>query len=248
LNAAGQIDAPPKPITWLGESRRNLRTFPEDVKDDIGVALFWAQKGGKHADAKALYGFGGAGVLEVVEDHDGDTYRAVYTVKFAERVYVLHCFQKEIEEARQNTATRQGFDPQAAQASRKTGRTMAKEISKMSGDIIDFEEGSENVFADIGVRDPEESLLRAKLARQIADLIKKRGLSQNQIGAILGVDQSKVSKIVRGRISGFTSDRLFRFLNALGCDVRIEVGAAKTTKLAAAGARAARGRIVVVGL
>jgi phage-related protein len=91
----------PKPIRWLGDSRRKIRTFPEDVKDDIGAALFWAQKGSKHPDAKPLSGFGGAGVLEVVEDHDGDTYRAVYTVKFRERIYVLHCFQKKSKRGNQ---------------------------------------------------------------------------------------------------------------------------------------------------
>src|SRR5271157_3342506 len=92
----------------------------------------------------------------------------------------------------------------------------------MSKDIK-FQEGSGNVFADIGVRDPEESLVRAKLAKQIVELIQKKGLRQNEVAEILGVDQPKVSKLVRGRISGFTSDRLFRFLNALGCDVEIRV-------------------------
>jgi len=91
----------PKPIRWLGDSRTRLRKFPENVKDDIGTALFWAQKGAKHPDAKPLSGFGGAGVLEVVEDHQGDTYRAVYTVKFAARIYVLHCFQKKSRRGRQ---------------------------------------------------------------------------------------------------------------------------------------------------
>jgi phage-related protein len=61
----------------------------------MGFALWQAQQGGKHRDAKVLKGFGGAGVLEVVEDHDGDTYRAVYTVKFAGAVYVLHAFRKK---------------------------------------------------------------------------------------------------------------------------------------------------------
>ena len=79
-------------------------------------------------------------------------------------------------------------------------------------------EGSGNVFADIGVRDPDGSLVRAKLAKQIAELIRRKRLRQNQVADILGVDQSKVSKLVRGRISGFTSDRLLRYLNALGCD------------------------------
>lgn len=79
----------------MGDSLERLRTFPENVKDDIGAALMWAQKGAKHPDAKPLRGFGGASVLEIEEDYDGDTYRAVYTVRFKERIYVLHCFQKK---------------------------------------------------------------------------------------------------------------------------------------------------------
>lgn len=69
--------------------------MPEDVIDVFGFALHLAQMGKKHDQAKPLKGFGGASVLEVVEDHMGDTYRAIYTVKIAEKVYVLHCFQKK---------------------------------------------------------------------------------------------------------------------------------------------------------
>ena len=84
-----------KPLIWIGSAKRDLRTFPEEVKDSVGFALYVAQQGGKHADAKPLRGFGSAGVLEIVEDHDGDTYRAVYTVRLAGCVYVLHAFQKK---------------------------------------------------------------------------------------------------------------------------------------------------------
>jgi len=69
--------------------------MPDEVKDFFGHALRLAQFGGKHVDAKPLKGFGGAGVLEVVEDYRGDAYRAVYTVRFPTAVYVLHCFQKK---------------------------------------------------------------------------------------------------------------------------------------------------------
>jgi phage-related protein len=89
------IAKPLKPVTWLGDSLSRLRSFPEEVKDDVGAALMWAQMGDKHADAKPMRGFGGASVLEIVENHDGDTYRAVYTVRYKERIYVLHCFQKK---------------------------------------------------------------------------------------------------------------------------------------------------------
>jgi len=69
--------------------------FSEDVKDVFGYALHLAQRGEKHLDAKPLKGFSGTKTLEVVEDHRGDTYRAVYTVKFEGYVFVLHCFQKK---------------------------------------------------------------------------------------------------------------------------------------------------------
>ena len=84
-----------KPVKWVGSAKRDLDGMPEDVKDVFGHAIDLAQAGGKHQDAKVMTGFGSAGVLEVVEDDGGDTYRAVYTVKFSGWVYVLHCFQKK---------------------------------------------------------------------------------------------------------------------------------------------------------
>lgn len=84
-----------KPLKWVGSSKRDLDVMPEEVKDLFGHAIDLAQAGGKHPDAKPLAGFGSAGVLEVVEDHGGGTYRAVYTIKFFGWVYVLHCFQKK---------------------------------------------------------------------------------------------------------------------------------------------------------
>jgi phage-related protein len=88
-------DVPLKPVVWVGSSRQDLRAFPAAVQRLMGYALFVAQQGGKHRDAKVMTGFGGAGVLEVVEDFRGDTFRAVYTLKFAGTVYVLHAFQKK---------------------------------------------------------------------------------------------------------------------------------------------------------
>jgi phage-related protein len=87
--------ARPKPLVWIGSSKKDLKTFPEEIQDVLGYALYVAQMGGKHPDAKPLKGFGGAGVLEIVDDHQGDTYRAVYTVKLREVVYALHAFQKK---------------------------------------------------------------------------------------------------------------------------------------------------------
>ena len=89
-----------KPVVWVGSSLRDLREFPEPIQDQMGYALYVAQRGGKHRDAKALGGLGGAGVLEVVTDYRGDTFRAVYTVRYAATVFVLHAFQKKSKTGR----------------------------------------------------------------------------------------------------------------------------------------------------
>ncbi|MGB7219287.1 MAG: type II toxin-antitoxin system RelE/ParE family toxin [Vicinamibacterales bacterium] len=92
---ATHSDTEPKPVRWISSSKDDLSAFPEDVKRRVGGALWDAQVGRKAPFVKPLKGFGGAGVLEVVDDFDGNTYRAVYTVRFAGVVYVLHAFQKK---------------------------------------------------------------------------------------------------------------------------------------------------------
>lgn len=92
---ASDIPPPVKPLRWVGSSRGDLRTFPTPVRQEVGFALYLAQLGRKAPKVKPLRGFGGAGVLEVVSNHDGDTYRAVYTIKLPTGVYVLHAFQKK---------------------------------------------------------------------------------------------------------------------------------------------------------
>jgi phage-related protein len=84
-----------KPLEWISSSYKDLMALPSDVRRRFGYALSLAQMGDQDDAAKVLKGFGGAGVLEVIEDDAGGTYRAVYTVKFAETVFVLHCFQKK---------------------------------------------------------------------------------------------------------------------------------------------------------
>jgi phage-related protein len=84
-----------RPVIWVGSSRRNLRGFPREVRREIGQALFTAQQGETDPSAKPLRGFGGGAVLEIVADQVGGTWRAVYTVRFREAVYVLHAFQKK---------------------------------------------------------------------------------------------------------------------------------------------------------
>lgn len=89
------VERSPKALFWIGSSRRDLKEFPREVRKVFGFALWQAQNGGRHTRAKPLKGFGSSGVLEVAEDHQGNAYRAVYTVRFAGTVYVLHAFQKK---------------------------------------------------------------------------------------------------------------------------------------------------------
>lgn len=84
-----------KPVEWVGSSYRDFTSFPEGVQQEMGYSLYLAQAGRMHQSAKSLKGFGGAGVVELVEDGQHGTYRAVYTVKFENAVYVLHAFQKK---------------------------------------------------------------------------------------------------------------------------------------------------------
>jgi phage-related protein len=83
-----------KPITWMGSSQRDLREFPKEVRQDIGVALHWAQQGRVHSAAKPMKGSLRT-VMEIVSDFDGDAFRAMYTTRIGDEIYVLHAFQKK---------------------------------------------------------------------------------------------------------------------------------------------------------
>ena len=122
------MDKPPslKPLYWVGGSKRDLRSLPGPVEDLFGYALYLAQDGKKHEQAKPLKGFGSAGVLEVVEDWDRSTYRAVYTVRFEGAVFVLHMFQKK---SKRGAATPKA-DIDLIRERLKVAEQFAKEISR----------------------------------------------------------------------------------------------------------------------
>ena len=113
-----------KPLEWISSSYKDLMALPPDVRRRFGYALSLAQKGDHDDAAKVLKGFGSAGVLEVVEDDVGGTYRAVYTVKFAEAVFVLHCFQKK---SKSGIATPKA-DMDIIRARLKVAEALAKEL------------------------------------------------------------------------------------------------------------------------
>jgi len=122
------MDKPPslKPLYWVGSSKRDLRSLPGPVEDLFGYALYLAQDGKKHEQAKPLKGFGSAGVLEVVEDWNRSTYRAVYTVRFEGVVFVLHIFQKK---STRGTATPKA-DIDLIRERLKVAERFAKELSR----------------------------------------------------------------------------------------------------------------------
>jgi phage-related protein len=88
-------EQPARPVTWIGSSRGDLKRFPPPVRRDVGKALYAAQRGETDPAAKPMRGFGGARVMEIVDLHDTNAYRAVYTAQFGEAIYVLHAFQKK---------------------------------------------------------------------------------------------------------------------------------------------------------
>jgi predicted XRE-type DNA-binding protein/phage-related protein len=226
-----------KPVIWIASSRDDLRGFPEDVKDRVGHALWFAQTDRRHDSARLLKGFGDAGVLEVIESHEGNAYRAVYTIRYAGYVYVLHLLPEEVEAGPCDADARDEPSrvPAHAREERLRGTERRnEEMTKSKKPPITL--GSGNVFADIAARDPEEMLVKAQLSGQIVDIIRSRGLTQTAAAKLLGVDQPKVSQLFRGDIRQYTIDRLVRFVTLLQHDVEIRVGAKR---------RRGKGRVIV---
>jgi phage-related protein/predicted XRE-type DNA-binding protein len=210
-----------KPALWIGSSRDDLRAFPDEVRRVMGLAINDAQNGEEHPRAKALKGFGGRSVLEVVDNEDGDTYRAVYTVRFAGVVYVLHAFQKKSKKGIETPKR----DIEVIKGKAQVGRSaLPRELWKRSEDMSNDKKvtaGSGNVFADLGFANPEEELLKAKLIREIRSIIKRRKLTQAKAAILLGLKQPDVSSIITGRVGKFSLDRLVRCLDRL--DYKVDV-------------------------
>lgn len=104
---------------------------------------------------------------------------------------------------------------------------MREEERKNRDEPVVIEESSGNVFADLGLKDPEELLAKAELVHRIRTIIAERKLTQSRAAKLLGIDQPKTSALMRGKLDGFSTDRLFRFLNALGSDVEIIIRPAR---------------------
>ena len=207
------------PVRFMGDSRAVLRQLPDEVKSEIGFALERVQQGKMPVNAKPLKGIA-PGVQEIKSDSKSGTFRAVYMARFQRAVYVLHVFQKkskwgiatpkaEIDLVRRRLA-------QAVEWEAEEERSTMKKP---------YAQGSGNIYADLGMGNPQEAQAKADLAHRIVDIIEGHKLTQVQAAKVLGVDQPKVSALMRGRLTDFSIERLLRFLLLLGHDVHIAVTA-----------------------
>lgn len=220
-----------KKLEWVGSSKKDLLEFTEEIRRFMGYVLYAAQLGKKVSSTKILKGFGGGQVIEIIDMDDSGTYRTVYTVKFEDAIYVLHAFQKK---------SKSGIKTPTQEINLiKSRLKLAQEISKLKKKIrikmkdkkiqesklpdLEYETSSGNVFEDLAIENPEEALLKAELALQINEIISKKKLTQKSAATLLGVDQPKVSALMNGKLSGFSIERLFRFLNDLGQEITINI-------------------------
>lgn len=186
----------------------------------MGFPLWRAQEGKKHPDAKPLKGFSGAGVLEIVADEEGDAYRAISTIRLKHAVYVLHAFQKKSKRGVKTSDSAMDLVRQRLRDAIELDRHATHGGTPMN---IEHERGSGNVFADLGLPNADELFAKAKIVGQISDMIEERHVTQMQAAKTLGIDQPSLSRLLRGRTSGFSMDRLIRMLNAFDYDVTITV-------------------------
>lgn len=156
----------------------------------------------------------GPGIFEIVEDHRGDTYRAVYTVRFADVVYVLHAFQKK---SKTGIKTPQDDVNLIAERLKRAQADYVKEQHTMST----ITHGSTNVFADLGYEDSAERQTKTRLALAVNELLKSRKLKQREIATLLAIPQPKVSALKNYRLDQFSVERLMEFLTTLNQDVEI---------------------------
>ena len=215
----------PRPLVWRGASKTDFLAFPPTVQREMGYALFLAQMGEHHSTmAKTLGGFGGATVIEVRESHDGNAYRAVYTVRYADAVYVLHAFQKKIKEGYRDAQGRNRLDRKTSERSDQgKGRTTMTKTPAAK-------DPTRNVWLQLGFPDAEEHFLKAELVLRLDKAIASLGLTQRAAARRIGATQPELSKILGGKFTEVSLERLMRFLTALGCHIEIKIGAGRENK------------------
>ena len=207
-----------KLLYWEGSSKKDFKEFPVPVQKDMGVSLFVVQLGGTPDSAKPWKGLG-SGVYELVEDHRGDTFRAVYTVKIGDAVHVLHAFQKK---SKSGIATPQ---PDVELIEKRLKAVLARYAANRSRK--DTPQGTDNVLLDLGFDDAEELSAKAALALKLNELIDQRDLSQTEAAHITGMTQPKVSQVRRYKLQNISLERLMQALVSLDQHVEIVVQPAR---------------------
>lgn len=208
-------------LEWIGSSKKDLLALPEAVIDVFGYALHLAQAGRRHSQAKMLHGFG-SGVIEVVEDWRGNAYRAVYTIRYEDRVFVLHVFQKKSKSGVATPKPDLDLIWKRLHAAGLRAEELRMSKHKASDKVATYG-GSGNVYADLAYPDAGEMLVKAQLVARIAEIIQHRGLTQVEAAKLLGLTQPKISEMLRGRFRGFSERRLIDCLTDLGRDVEIVI-------------------------
>jgi phage-related protein/predicted XRE-type DNA-binding protein len=208
-----------KPTVFVGSSRKDLGAFPAAVRGEIGQALFEAQLGDHPGHAKPLKGF--SGVLEIRDNFDGDTYRAVYSVRFEDVLYVLHAFQKKIDERDCHSATTHRTGQAAPKGCRDHSQSQGRPMMSTKKKLPAHEKGSGNIFADLGLPHAEEHQLKAALLVQLKRLIAERKLTQTAAAKLIEMKQPDLSKLLRGDFRLISVEKLMRMLTAFDQDVEI---------------------------
>src|SRR4051812_48036532 len=185
----------------------------------MGNALGIAQFGGMAPTAKPWKGLG-PGVLEIVESHDGNAYRAVYTIRFAKAVYVLHAFQKK---SPSGIRTAKRDVDLVEQRLKQAQRDYEEQYGKRRGDSVTITRGSTNVFEDLGYPDAAERQAKLRLAYALNQVLEDRHLSQADLAKVLGFTQPRVSALRHYKLAGFSVERLMNLLTALDHDVEIVI-------------------------
>jgi phage-related protein/predicted XRE-type DNA-binding protein len=226
----------PRPLIWRGTSKQDFAAFPADAQRDMGYALFLAQMGERHSTrSKVLRGFGGATVVEIKESHGGNAYRAIYTVRYADCVYVL-CLSEEVEKGHGDAEVR--YESGRAAVARAGRRKRGKAMSRIPA----AKDPARNVWLQLGLPGAEEHFLKAELVLRLDKAIKALRLTQRDAARRIGATQPELSKILNGKFSEVSFERLMRFLAALGHSIEIKIGTANANKTGEVVVRDARRR------
>jgi predicted XRE-type DNA-binding protein len=208
----------PRKLVWLVDSLDRLTSFPPSVRQRLGFALYQAQIGQKHQSAKMLHGFAET-VWQVRADDPGGTYRAGVCSTAWGSGLRASCLPEEGDFRNRDSTTRIGSDPAAAPTCSHAGR----EVRRMKMPNRESTPSSGNVFADLNLPQADDLLAKAELTSKIIAEIQRRRITQAQAAEILRIDQPKISALKQGKLSGFSVERLMRFLLLLGRDIEIAV-------------------------